>query len=227
MPTNPNTMNIVADIHLMVFSGICLPKKTPTTIPAPSATSMPSTAPIRTAKALWYSAAKLIVVSWVLSPNSAMKKAAATIPTTPKRDGFGFSSLAFSGFKVQSPKPMKDSDAAKEITSIGKTVVMSCPITTMIAKFAIVAKKIAKRTLYGLYLVAKDMAINWVLSPISATTMSAKEAVKAATLNANNVFHHLPVLDGFIFLSLFISFHPKSTLQWRLSDVLAIERLHP
>ena len=36
------------------------------------------------------------------------------------------------------------------------------------AKLAKVAKKIAKRTLYGLYFVAKVMATNWVLSPISA-----------------------------------------------------------
>ena len=88
-----------------------------------------------------------MVVSWVLSPNSAMKKAAATVPTIPKRLSLGFSSLGFSGFKVQSPKAMNESDAAREMMSMGTTAVITWPMATMIAKFAIVAKKIPSSTL--------------------------------------------------------------------------------
>ena len=88
-----------------------------------------------------------MVVSWVLSPNSAMKKAAATVPTIPKRLGLGFSSFAFSGLRVHRPKAMNEREAASEMISMGTTAVMTWPMTTMIAKLAIVARKIPKRTL--------------------------------------------------------------------------------
>ena len=117
-----------------------------------------------------------------------MKKAAATVPTTPKRLDLVFSSFGLSGFRVHRPNPMKLRDAAREITSRGTKAVMTWPIATMIAKFATVATKIPRSTLYGLCFAARDIAINWVLSPISATTMRANEAVKAATLKSNTVF---------------------------------------
>jgi hypothetical protein len=94
---------------------------------------------------------------------------------------------------------MKESEAANEIMSIGTTVVRSWPTATVIEKLAIVAKKTAKSTLKALYRVAKDMAKNWVLSPISAKTISTKEAAKAAKLKSNKALH-LPEFYCVIFL---------------------------
>ena len=62
-------------------------------------------------------------------------------------------------------------------------------MTITMAKLATVAKKTAKSTLYGLYFVAKVMAINWVLSPISAKTTKRNAAEKAAKLSSIKAFH--------------------------------------
>ena len=118
-----------------------------------------------------------------------MKNATKTVPTTPNLDVFCASFLGFSPRKVQRPKPMKESEAASEIISIGTTAVRSWPITTVMAKHATVAKKTAKSTFNGLYRVAKDIAKNWVLSPISAKTIRPKDARKAAKLKFNKALH--------------------------------------
>ncbi len=79
---------LTAESHLKVRSGIRLQKTTPTIIPKPSATNIAMDAPTKTLIAFWYCATKLMVASWVLSPNSAMKNAMATVASNSKSRRF-------------------------------------------------------------------------------------------------------------------------------------------
>jgi len=57
------------------------------------------------------------------------------------------SSFSLSPLIVHNPNPMKESEAANGIISMGTIVVMNCPATTAIAWLATVAKKTANITL--------------------------------------------------------------------------------
>jgi hypothetical protein len=146
-PIKPNKTNITAESHLKVRSGSRLQKTTPTIIPRPSATNMAMVAPTKTLIAFWYCATKLIVASWVLSPNSAIKNAMATVVVIPNREAFLFSFWGLSPLTAHKPKAMNESEAAIDIMSIGIIVVKSWPTATVIAKQATIAMAIPRITL--------------------------------------------------------------------------------
>jgi hypothetical protein len=125
-PLRPNNKNIIAEIHLIVFSGMCLPITTPTIIPMASATTMPRVVPKSTKSIFGYLTARLIVASWVLSPISARKKAMPTVTIGPNLGSFFSSPSSLSPRIVHNPKIIKDNEAIKEMISIGELPHIKC-----------------------------------------------------------------------------------------------------
>ena len=105
----PKNIKIIAENHFIAFSGIFLPSTMPNIIPITSATSIPDVVPSHTPIKLLYLAARATVVSWVLSPISAKKKAIATVQNGLKLNLLSSSSRE-SPLSVQAPKIIKDAE---------------------------------------------------------------------------------------------------------------------
>ena len=124
-----------------------------------------------------------------MSPNSAIKNGIIIAPIIPNFDAFAVWGFGSFSTRVHNPKPMNETEAARVMMYNGTKVVRNWPSTTIMPKFSTVAKKIAKSTSVGLYRVARVIAKNCVLSPISAIKTSKKEAVMAARLSSNKLCH--------------------------------------
>src|SRR5215472_19006254 len=111
-----------------------------------------------------------IVASMVRSPNSAAKKASATVSTAPNlRASCGSAPLAPSSRNDHNPKAMKPRPANKLIQKSGNALPSTTPRTAeikLITSVALTTPAITTRTEYR---VEKVSVMNCVLSPISAT----------------------------------------------------------
>jgi hypothetical protein len=119
-----------------------------------------------------------MVASIVLSPSSARKNAVPTAMTArlPTRLTFSFSSsVRTSPWRVQKPKAMNASAAARLIQPVGSAAPSPKPMATEARWTIAVAIVMPRRTGHTLKRVAKVRAMSWDLSPSSATKMTPKE----------------------------------------------------
>ncbi len=121
--------------------------------------------------------ASVIVASMVLSPSSARKNATVTAMMAFLVVRLAFSassSVSSSPRSVHAAKPRKASPATTEMAVVGSASPISPPTATLTRWTAVVAMVMPASTGHVLKRVANVIAMSWLLSPSSATKITAR-----------------------------------------------------
>ena len=160
----------------MARSGSRVPRTRPTTMASASAATIPSVEPSQVPTTPWV-VARVTVASMVLSPSSARKNTVPTLSTAlrPERAARASSSSDNrSPRTVHAPKPRNARPATKATARSGIAAPTAAPTATDSRCTTAVATVIPVSTTAARYRVANARAINWLLSPSSATKMTPK-----------------------------------------------------
>jgi hypothetical protein len=199
MRRTPKTTNAAAAPILMARSGSRVLSSRPAPIASASAATMPMVDPAQTptrSMSPGLSAASVTVASMVLSPSSARKNAPPTARIADLRVAAArrsSSSVSSSPRRVHAAKPRKATPARIEIGPVGSTAPSAAPSSTLARWTSAVAAVIPASTGSARNRVAKVSAMSWLLSPSSATKITARLTRNAVTAQLLRVPHVLLV----------------------------------
>jgi hypothetical protein len=187
MRRTPKATKAAAAPILMARSGSRVLSSRPAQIASASAATMPTVDPAQTpARSVipGLPAASVTVASMVLSPSSARKNA----PPTARITDLGVaaarrfsSSVSSSPRRVHAAKPRNATPARIEIGPVGSTAPSAAPSSTLARWTSAVAAVIPASTGSARNRVAKVSAMSWLLSPSSATKITARLTMNAVT----------------------------------------------